>query len=69
MNNHRKQGLLQTFKGVMAAFLGVQSRQQHENDFRHGSAKNYIIVALVVVVGFILLVISVVQLVLTFAIT
>lgn len=65
MANGEKQGLWATFKGVVAAFLGVQSRQQHEQDFSQGSATQYIVVGIIFVVVFILLVVGVVNIVLS----
>lgn len=69
MEKERKQGFAATFKAVIAAFLGVQSRQQHEEDFAKGSAPRYIIVAVVFVVMFIAIIISVVKLVMSLSAT
>lgn len=65
MSSGEKQGLWDTFKGVWAAFLGVQSSKRHEEDFAKGSATNYIIIGLVFVVIFILVVVGVVNIVLS----
>ena len=61
--SREKQSILMTFKSVMAAFMGVQSRKQHEEDFSRGSAVSYIIVAIVFVLMFIAVVLTVVNLV------
>lgn len=67
MTAENRQGIWATMKGVVAAFLGVQSRQQHEEDFAKGSASSYIIVALVFVILFIGIIIAVVNLVMSSA--
>ncbi|MDH5182874.1 MAG: DUF2970 domain-containing protein [Gammaproteobacteria bacterium] len=67
MDSEKKQGILTTFKSVIAAFLGVQSRRQHEEDFAKGSAGTYIIVALIFVILFVAAVITVVRLVMSSA--
>lgn len=67
MDSGKRQGVVDTFKGVMAAFLGVQSRQKHEEDFAKGSAISYIIVALIFVCLFIAVIITVVNLVMSSA--
>jgi hypothetical protein len=65
MARGEKQGIWATFKGVLAAFLGVQSSKQHEQDFNQGSATNYIVIGIIFVVIFILLVVGVVNIVLS----
>lgn len=65
MSDGEKQGLWDTFKGVWAAFLGVQSSKKQEEDFTKGSATNYIIVGLVFVVIFILVMVGIVNLVMS----
>lgn len=67
MGHEDKQGIFSTFKSVVAAFLGVQSRRQHEEDFAKGSASTYIIVALIFVVLFIAAVMTIVNLVMSSA--
>ena len=62
-----KQNILITFKSVLAAFIGVQSRKQHEEDFARGSVVSYIVVAIVFVLIFIAVVITVVNLVMASA--
>lgn len=67
MSRENRQGFFATFKGVIAAFMGVQSRQQHEEAFAKGSVISYIVIGLSVVVLFIAIVITVVSLVLSSA--
>jgi hypothetical protein len=59
-----KPGLWQVVKSVLAAFLGVQSNQNRERDFTHGSAGMFIAVGLGMTLLFVLAVWAVVKLVL-----
>jgi hypothetical protein len=59
--------LLQTFKSVLWALLGVQSRENLVRDFSRGKASHFIITGLVFVTLFVLLLVFVVNLVLDFA--
>jgi len=59
-----KPGLLQVVGSVMAAAIGVQSSKNHERDFKHGKARNFIIAGVVFTVVFVLTVFTVVSLVL-----
>lgn len=63
----RKPSLLDVIKSVAASLLGVQSNQNRERDFQHGSPGQYIMVGLIAVILFILIVVGVVQTVLYFA--
>jgi len=59
--------LLQTFKSVLWALLGVQSRENLVRDFSQGKASHFIITGLVFVILFVLMLVLVVNLVLSFA--
>jgi len=59
--------LLQTFKSVLWALIGVQSKENLVRDFSHGKASHFIITGLVFVTLFVLMLILVVNLVLSFA--
>jgi hypothetical protein len=59
-----KPSLWQVIKSVLAAFLGVQSNENRERDFTHGSAAMFIAVGLGMTLLFILAVWTVVKLVL-----
>jgi len=59
--------LLQTFKSVLWALIGVQSRENLVRDFSRGKASHFIITGLVFVSLFVLMLVLVVNLVLSFA--
>lgn len=61
--------LIQTFKSVLWALLGVQSRENLVRDFARGKASHFIITGLVFVTLFVLMLILVVNLVLSFALS
>lgn len=61
--------LFQVFTSVVASFLGVQSTEKRERDFARGRAKDFILVALVLTVLFVLVVWGVVQLVMSIAVS
>ncbi len=65
--SEKKQGFWRIVASIWAAFLGVQKRERHEEDFTQGRASHYIIAGLIFVVLFILVVVGVVQLVLSLA--
>lgn len=56
--------LWQTAGSVLASFFGVQSRRNRERDFTHGKASHFIIMGLILTVGFIATIALVVKLVL-----
>lgn len=60
--------LVQVFGSVLSSFFGVQKDATRERDFRHGRARDFIIVGVVLTLVFILTVWGVVQLVMRFAI-
>lgn len=59
--------LLQTAMSVIAAFFGVQSRQNRERDFSRGKPAHFIVLGLVMTALFVLGLIVVVKLVLRHA--
>lgn len=59
--------LFQTFKSVLWAMLGIQSKENLMRDFTHGKASNFIITGLVFVILFVLTLILIVNTVLHFA--
>ena len=59
--------LLQTFKSVLWAILGVQSRENLVRDFTRGKASHFIITGLVFVILFVLMLVLIVNVVLSFA--
>jgi Na+/melibiose symporter-like transporter len=63
-----KLSLLQVFGSVISSFIGVQKNATRERDFRHGRARDFIIVGVVLTVLFILAVWGVVQLVMRVAV-
>lgn len=54
----------QTIKSVVAAFLGVQSNKNREQDFSQGKISHFIIVGVICVALFIGVLVAVVNLVL-----
>ena len=69
MSNELKNepSLLDVTKSVLWAFLGVQKSKNHERDFKHGKASQYIIVGLVAVAIFISIIIGAVNIVMSLA--
>lgn len=57
-------GLLQAFKSALAALFGVQNSNQHQQDFEAETPFPFILAGVILVVGFVLLLISIVQYVL-----
>ena len=53
--------------GVMAAALGVQSEKNRQRDFEHGSPRQFLLVAIIATLVFIVLVYAVVRVVLKVA--
>ncbi|MGR9046242.1 MAG: DUF2970 domain-containing protein [Gammaproteobacteria bacterium] len=51
-----KPTILQVIKSVLAAATGIQSKENREKDFEHGTLSNYIIGGLVFTVIFVLLI-------------
>ncbi len=58
-----KPSLLHVVKSVLAAAIGVQSNQNREIDFKHGSLPAYLIVGLIATVLFIFALVAIVSLV------
>ncbi len=61
--NNKQNSLFTTAKSVSAAFFGVQSNQNREQDFNHGKISHFIIVGIlgvVVFVGILIVVVSIV---------
>ncbi len=58
----------QVLSSVSASFLGVQKNATRERDFKHGRARDFIIVGVVLTVTFILIVWGIVQLVMRLAV-
>jgi len=52
-----------TFKSVDAAFFGVQSNKNREQDFTHGKLSHFIIVGIIGVLAFIACLVLIVSLV------
>jgi len=69
MNDDEKKepSLLDVTRSVLWAFLGVQKSKNHERDFKHGKASQYIIVGLVGVAIFIAILIMAVKFALSLA--
>lgn len=54
-----------TFKSVAAAFFGVQSNKNREQDFTHGKLSHFIIVGIIAVFAFIACLVIIVSLVIS----
>ena len=66
MNDNKKEpSLLDVTRSVWWAVIGVQKSKNHERDFKHGKASQYIIVGLVAVAIFITVLIATVKFVLS----
>jgi len=59
--------LWQVIMSVLAAGFGVQSSKNRERDFRHGKPGQFVIIALIFTIMFVLFVWGLVVLVLSFA--
>jgi uncharacterized membrane protein len=53
--------IFQVLKSVLAAFIGIQSKENRELDFSQGKVSHYIIVGLIVTVLFIATIVFVVS--------
>lgn len=60
---NKSPSLKDTFKSVAAAFIGVQSNKNRENDFTQGKLSHFIIVGIISVIIFIAILVVVVNLV------
>lgn len=59
--------LLDVARSVLWAMIGVQKSKNHERDFKHGKAWQYIVVGLIGVAIFITIIINVVKFALSMA--
>jgi hypothetical protein len=59
-----KPGWLRVVGSVLSAAIGIQSSKNHERDFKHGRARNFIITGIVFTVVFVATVFTVVSTVL-----
>lgn len=66
-SEQEKLGFFQVLGSVLASFFGVQKNETRERDFRHGRARDFILVGLLLTLVFILTVWGVVQLVMHLA--
>jgi len=57
--------MLSVIKSILAAFIGVQSNQNRQQDFTHGKASHFIIAGIIGVVLFIALLVIIVNIVLS----
>ncbi len=64
---NRRLTLAQVFGSVLSSFFGVQKNATLERDFRHGRARDFIIVGIVLTLLFVLTVWGIVQLVMRLA--
>tara|TARA_B100000676_G_C17631843_1_gene607010 strand:- start:161 stop:367 length:207 start_codon:yes stop_codon:yes gene_type:complete len=55
-------GLFQTFKSVLASFIGIQSKKKHTRDFTKGRARDFVIMGIITTFLFILLMLALVKL-------
>lgn len=60
---NKKLSILQIIGSVFSSFFGVQKDATRERDFRHGRARDFILVGILMTVLFVLAVWGVVQLV------
>ena len=64
---NEKLSFFQVLGSVLSSFLGVQKNATRERDFKHGRARDFIIVGILLTVVFILALWGVVQLVISVA--
>jgi hypothetical protein len=67
-DKQEKLGLLQVLGSVLSSFFGVQKNENRERDFKHGRARDFILVGVLLTAAFVLLVVGVVQLVMRLAV-
>lgn len=67
MTDKEQRSFLQVLGAVLASFLGVRSKSEHEQDFQHGRARDFILVGLGATLVFILVLWLLVQLVVELA--
>ena len=60
-------GFIDVLKSVMASFFGVQSEANRRRDFTYGKPSHYIVVGLVLTLGFVLAIWGITLLMLHFA--
>lgn len=63
-SSHGKPGMRQVIASVFASLLGVQSEQNRQRDFRHGDARDYIGVYILLVLALVIGMVITVKLVL-----
>ncbi len=66
---HKRLSIVQIIGSVLSSFFGVQKNATRERDFKHGRARDFILVGVLLTVVFILIVWGVVQLVMSVAVT
>ena len=59
-----KPNLKQVIQSVLAAFIGVQSNENRQRDFEHGSLSSYLVVGAIATVLFILTLATIVSFIL-----
>jgi hypothetical protein len=69
MKNGRRLGFFEVLGSVLASFFGVQNNETRERDFKHGRARDFILVGVLLTGIFILLVWGIVQLVMRLAVS
>ncbi|MCK7459704.1 DUF2970 domain-containing protein [Idiomarina aminovorans] len=62
-NSASKPGIFNMVVSVLAAFLGVQTEENRQRDFQHGSPKVYIIIGVILTILLVLGLIGLVNLV------
>ena len=62
--SNKKPSILNVISSVLAAFFGVQSNKNRERDFKHGNFTSFVIVGLIATIGFIGILITVVNIML-----
>ena len=67
-DNDGKLSFLQVLGSVMSSFFGVQRNDTRERDFKHGRARDFIVVGALLTLLFVLAVWGVVQLVVGLAV-
>ncbi len=59
--NRKKFALIDRMQSGLAALIGIQSSQKHQNDFEQNSPWSYITMGILLISGFIILILNIVQ--------
>ncbi len=67
-SEQQNQSVWRVMRSIMASFVGVQSKENLEEDFKKGKASTYILVGIIATLAFVLTVFGIVKLVMAVAV-